>query len=202
MKTVIILGTWSSGSTALTGYIERLGAYTCPPHVMTYDERTPNSHESIEFRNALAAHVDELTLKPLQPAQNFNTWFKPWLAAKQDEAAKAGHSVIALKHPLSAFMVPQIAEACDPTFIVITRRFEAIEKTRLRRKWHQVYGAAGAGTVYSSLFSGLIQAQRSYYTIAFDDFLSNPEARQTLRSHLPQELATANVQDAENWLKI
>lgn len=201
MKTVIVLGTWSSGSTALTGYIERLGAYTCPPHIQTFDERTPNSHESVEFRNALASCRDEISLNELQPHDNFLNWFRPWLAEKKIEAQKNGRNVIALKHPLSAFFVPQLAQVEDLDFVVINRRFSAIEKTRVRRGWHEVYGAAGAGRVYSALMSGLIQAGRSYYTISFEDFLTNPEARARLRAHLPAPLDTANIESAEAWVR-
>ena len=201
MKTVIVLGTWSSGSTALTGYIERLGAYTCPPHIQTFDERTPNSHESVEFRNALAACRDEITLKELQPHDNFLQWFRPWLEEKKAEARENGCEVIALKHPLSAFFVPQLAQVEDLSFVSITRRFHAIEKTRLRRGWHEVYGAAGAGRVYSALMSGLIQTGRSYFTISFQDFLQSPEARAQLRAHLPSPLDTANIESAEAWVR-
>ena len=75
METVIVLGSWSSGSTALTGYIQRLGAYTCPPHCTTFDERTPDSFESIDFRNALASCIDELTLSKIKCASEFRKLF-------------------------------------------------------------------------------------------------------------------------------
>lgn len=201
MDTVIVLGTWSSGSTALTGYIERLGAYSCPPHVKTFDERTPNSHESLEFRNALAQCVDELTLRALRPATEFGAWFGPWLEEKKAVAAAAGHNVIALKHPLAAFMVPQLASQADVMFIVVTRRFASIEATRQRRKWHPTYGAAGAGKVYSALFSGLMESGQSYYTISFEDFLESEAARGTLRAQLPSAISTASTDSAESWLR-
>lgn len=201
MDTVVVLGTWSSGSTAVTGYIKRLGAYTCPPHILTFDERTPDSHESVEFRNALAQCVNELTLQKHRPAEDFGAWFGPWLKNKKLEAAAAGHKVIALKHPLSAFMVPQLAAQPDVKFIVITRKFASIEATRKRRKWHLSYGAEGAGKIYSTLFSGLIECGQSYYTISFEDFLASDAARSTLRTYLPPALSEAPVDIAERWLQ-
>lgn len=45
MKNIVIIASWSSGSTAITGYLDKCGAYSCPPHLNTVDERTPNSYE-------------------------------------------------------------------------------------------------------------------------------------------------------------
>jgi len=201
LKTIIILGSWSSGSTAITGYIQRLGAFTCPPHVQTFDERTPDSHESLPFRNALAECVDELTLKPLRPAPDFGAWFETWLSGHQQAATEQGRNVIALKHPLSAFFVPQFVNRCDPTFLVITRNFQAIEKTRERRNWHQVYGSAGATKVYSALFSGLMECGQSFCSVAFEDFLANAATRRTMRKRLPMDPDQSQIAKAEAWLR-
>ena len=54
MKAVVIIASWSSGSTAVTGYLDKCGAYSCPPHLNTIDKRTPNSYESIEYGTELA----------------------------------------------------------------------------------------------------------------------------------------------------
>lgn len=204
METVIVLGTWSSGSTALTGYIQRLGAYSCPPHYITTDERTPDSYESMEFIKALASCVDERTLSIKKPSSEFFNFFEKWLPAKQDEARKAGHQAIVLKHPLSAFMIPEIIKTCNPTFVVVTRQFDAIEKTRQRRHWHEGAGSIGAGRIYSTLFSGLIEANQSYFTISFDDFCNSENVRATLRNHLPTPLCSPspiNLEAAEKWIR-
>ena len=47
VKTIVILSSFSSGSTALAGFLERCGAHTCPPHMITSDKRTPLSYENI-----------------------------------------------------------------------------------------------------------------------------------------------------------
>lgn len=201
MKTLIVLGNWSSGSTAVTGYIERLGAYTCPPHVATRDERTPNSHESRPFRNALAACVDELTLKQIAPKTQFAQWFGPWLEQERAKARAVGAEVIALKHPLAGFFIPELVQVCDPEFLVVTRQFAAIEKTRVRRRWAPVYGAQGAKVVYSSLFSALMQAKKSYYAIAYEEFLASSARRAELRAYLPEPLRNADISAAEGWIR-
>lgn len=185
----------------MTGYLERLGGYTCPPHIQTRDERTPNSHESIEFRNLLAAFRDEFTLKPLRPVAEFVPLLRKWHQTKRDEAVAAGGKVMVLKHPLSAFFVPQLAELEGASFVVITRRFAEIEKTRERRNWLAVYGAEGARAVYSALMSGLIEAEVSFEAIAFREFLKDSAARERFRANLPPGLRDADPDAAENWLR-
>ena len=54
MKTVIIIASWSSGSSAVAGYIDKCGAYSCPPHLNTIDERTPNSYEPLAYKKELS----------------------------------------------------------------------------------------------------------------------------------------------------
>ncbi len=41
MKSILILSSWGTGSTAVTGYLDKLGAYSCAPHFHTNDEKTP-----------------------------------------------------------------------------------------------------------------------------------------------------------------
>jgi len=201
MQTIFVLGTWSSGSTALTGYLERLGAYTCPPHIHTRDERTPNSHESVEFRNLLAGFRDEFSLKEISSDSKFRSVFMDWHDKQKEKARMSGASVMALKHPLSAFFVPQLASLENSSFLVITRRFSEIERTRERRNWLPVYGALGAARIYSAMMSGLIEAQVSFQTVAFRDFLNEAEVRQKLRENLPKTLTEADVGEAESWLR-
>ena len=201
METVIVLDDWSSGSTAVTGCLQRLGGYTCPPHVQTFDERTPDSYESQRFRNAMAECVGELTLKRQRKPDDVVPWFTRWLAKKQDEARDLGHQVIVLKNPLTAFMIPQLVQVAQSRFVVVTRKFASIEKTRLRRKWHPTYGEAGARKVYSSIFSTLMEQGQSYHAIAYEEFLASDTARAALRAYLPAPLNTAPTTAAEAWIR-
>ncbi len=62
-NSIIIVATWSSGSTALAGFLHQCGAYTCPPHQKTNDERTPIAFEPLLYADALKKLFDEFTLK-------------------------------------------------------------------------------------------------------------------------------------------
>lgn len=198
---ILVLGSWSSGSTALTGYIARRGAWSCPPHQLTNDPRTPDSHESKEFRDALCACVDELTLRPMRPAKDFEGFFGPWIEARRAEARSAGRSSIVLKHPLAAFMLQPILRICDPRIVVVTRSFAAIEASRRRRGWHPVYGVEGARQIYGVIFSRLIDHERSFRTVNYTEFLENRSLRRSMSTELGLDFSAESEAAAEAWLR-
>lgn len=201
LPVLCVLGTWSSGTTAVTGYLNRLGAYSCPPHIMTNDPRTPDSYESIEFRNQCAVTVDESTFADIGDRQMFQTRLRNWIRMKSAEAALEECSHIVLKHPLSAFLIPEIHQVCAPRWIVVTRPFDKIEATRQRRNWFAYYGSQGAQKVYSSLFAALIGIEASYLTVSFTDFLSNSAVRKKLISYSGISTNAARRAQAEEWIK-
>lgn len=197
----VILGAWSSGSTAMTGYIERLGGYSCPPHVMTNDERTPNSHEPKVLRDSLAKCVDEMTLKMrLKDRQVFRDWFAKWLYAEKQKAAREGYDHIVLKHPLTAFFIEDIEAVAQPRWVVITRPFEAIENTRLRRRWHPVYGKAGANVIYSRIFSVLMNHSITALCMNFDAFRKHADERARLEAYLGLAPTAEQRDQANAWI--
>ena len=107
------------GSTAVAGYLDGCGAYTCPPHVKTNDEHTPNAYELLAYCNELVKF--------------FDAW---WV----DECAKAeelGCGYIVLKQPLQTFVLPFLNKKLNPSHIFVPRPLDEIEKTRNRRKWTQ-----------------------------------------------------------------
>lgn len=201
LPVLCVLGTWSSGTTAVTGYLKNLGAYSCPPHVGTNDPRTPDSFESLEFRNRCAATVDEATFADIGDRQKFCDELQGWIKQKSHEALQSECSHVVLKHPLSAFLISEIHEACAPKWIVVTRPFDKIEATRRRRNWLPYYGAQGANKVYSTLFSSLIQIEASYFSVSFAEFLSSSATREQLISYSGVITDTDGKARAEKWLR-
>lgn len=198
---VIGLGPWSSGSTAITGYLERCGAWTCPPHQMTNDELTPNSHEPRQFRDALCSVFDELTLSRKLPDSEFVKFFEPWIEQERIKARLNGSPIIFLKHPLSAFVIQQIRELCDPEFVVFLRPLKIIENSRLRRRWHPIYGSAGASKIYSVIFTNLIANGISFSAVSYDDFLKDGRRRNNLCTQLKLSPTEEMKKSAEAWLR-
>jgi hypothetical protein len=201
IKIVCILGNWGSGTTAVTGYLNFLGASTCPPNIFTFDERTPNSYESLAFRNACAQTFEELTLKQINSKTTFRNWLAGWLEERTAEAEAAGITHIVLKHPLSAFLVREINEVCAPTWIMVTRKFQDIERTRLRRQWHSTYGAAGANKIYGTAVSQLIELEQSFLTVAFPDFLADKKTREYLIHYVSLTPTEEQKTIAEGWIR-
>lgn len=198
-QVICVLGNWSSGTTAVTGYLGRLGANTCPPHVLTNDPSTPDSFESLAFRNACAETIDEIALQKIGSRNRFRNWMVSWINDRKGEAGGVTH--IVLKHPLSAFLIPEINDACAPKWVMVTRRFQDIENTRLRRQWHPTYGAAGAHKVYSSAYGQLIEEGQSFLTVAFSEFRVKRQTREQLISHVGIAPSTAQMTAAESWVR-
>ena len=63
---------------------------------------------------------------------------------------------IFLKHPLAALVIPQICQTFKTRLVYALRPLRDIEATRRRRKWLEQYGAKGAGTIYSHMFTALV----------------------------------------------
>lgn len=200
-RVIVVLGPWSSGSTAVTGFLARTGGWTCPPHQMTNDPLTPDSHESKAFRDALCHCIDELTLEPRAPIDQFTYFFRPWIAQQRQQAAAAGQSAVVLKHPLAAFALPQILACCEPSFLVILRPLPEIEASRVRRRWHPVYGQSGAQKIYSAAFSGLIRLGRSFQAISYPQFVAHPDARKQLLHSLGLAPDSAALAQADAWVR-
>ncbi|TQM89904.1 hypothetical protein BD293_4218 [Roseinatronobacter monicus] len=198
---VCVLGAWSSGTTAVTGYLTRVGGYSCPPHVQTNDPRTPNSHEPVDFAIELRKVIGGLTLKQHGDREAFCNWLRSWLNERSIEARASGASHIVLKHPLSAYLIKEINAVCNPDFLVVTRPFIKIEETRKRRKWYPSYGAAGAQKLYSTIFSSLIEIEASYSTVSFRDFTTSLPRRRTILKALGISGTHAQCHAAESWLK-
>ena len=100
MKTVIIIASWSSGSSAVAGYIDKCGAYSCPPHLNTIDERTPNSYEPLAYKKELSNLFNDLTFEEIGDANDFVSFFESWYEIESQKAKNLGLNHIVLKHPL------------------------------------------------------------------------------------------------------
>lgn len=203
MQTILILGTFGSGTTAVAGYVQRLGAYSCPPHWHTNDPRTPDTYESVELREMLTKCIHEPSLTPSIPEHTtvFMDFMRTWLPVKQAEAKAAGVQAIVLKHALLAFFVNEINEICNPKCLVVTRRLQDIENTRIRRRWPPTFGQQGAHVIYSHIFGGLIQSEKSFYAISYKDFLRSENEREKMRDYLAINGADEDIGRAEGWIR-
>ena len=182
MKVILVLASWSSGSTAVAGFLDKCGCYSCPPHQTTDDIKTPVAYESKQYRDALVNCIDECTLKIKGSAEDFESFFKEWIAQQYVKARENGCSSIILKHPLQSFLLQKITKHISPICVVVTRPLAKIEQTRLRRKWHPVYGAAGAKAVYNATYIYLHENGYCYMAIPYEKFREDDFVRKQLLS--------------------
>lgn len=199
VKIILVLASWSSGSTSVAGYLDKCGAYSCPPHVHTVDERTPNAYEPAEYKQVLGLCIDEDTLQPTPRASAFEPFFAGWIAKQRQKAAEAGQRFIVLKHALQSFMLPVIMKI-EPEcrIVVVSRPFEKIEATRARRNWAQSYGEAGARLVYGMTYTWLHENNYGYLVVPYERLRSEPELRDEMLTYLgvmpsPQQRAAADA---------
>jgi hypothetical protein len=202
LKIILVVGSWSSGTTAVTGYLSRLGGYTCPPTIMTNDPKTPDSHESVDFRNALAATYNEFSLEKIGSVPDFISWLGAWLPKKIELAQQTGTDFIVLKHPLSAMALGEINKLCKPRVVMVTRPFRDIESTRLRRKWPSNYGSKGAQIIYSRALSQAIDYGIPFVSVGFNSFKESKETRANLIDFCGITVDDTHLLNAENFIRI
>ena len=138
-KVIVILSSWSSGSTAMTGFFDRCGGHSCPPHFQTNDQRTPTAYENKDYVDALHKFIDTDSKESLftqkGDIKKFLGFFDQWVSSQVTISKNIGQQFLILKHPLQIFVLDQIESYFEPKYIVLTRSIEKIEQTRVRRNW-------------------------------------------------------------------
>ena len=201
VEPIIIIATWSSGSTALTGFLHHCGAYTCPPHQHTNDERTPHAFEPLPYAKALRHLINEFTLKQQGDFHQFHSFFKNYIDSELQKSKELGFETIALKHPLQTFILPYLKRHLNPKFVFVTRPIDQIEATRVRRRWHPIYGALGAKQIYSVATDFLINNSCPYLSVPYTSLLNDIQMRQALLDFCNLEPNSQMLSDAENFLR-
>ena len=202
LPVICVLGSWSSGTSAVAGYIAKAGAYSCPPHFRTNDPRTPATFEATELQARCNAVIDEGTLRKRGSIEAFQQWLGPWLREKSVLAREAGYDQIVIKHPLLMMLVRSVEHVCNAKWVMVTRPLDKIEATRKRRGWRSTLGEEGAKTLYPAAFSALVALEQSYVTVSFPHFLQSPEVRTALLQSLALGPDEDRKADAEGSLRL
>ena len=201
IKPVLILAPWGSGSSAVTGFIDRCGAYSCPPHFATNDPRTPNAFESQAYRKAVMTLFDELTLQQIGDPKAFVAFFDIWWDRECAKARTAGQTHIVLKYALQTLVLPYLHKRLDPAIICVTRPLNEIERTRKRRNWHMTYGARGAKALYDTATDYLVAQAVPYLSVPFSGFRTDATIRRKLLQYIDLEPTADVLRAAEAGLR-
>lgn len=177
---ILVGGPWSSGSSAVTGFIAKLGIPAPGPYVQCNDPKTPLTYELEEFQKFIVRLAPDTALRTVESSHTivklltqFRDEVLPDILLKLN--IPKGVPVL-LKHPSVAFMLDEFFQVFPNTrMLVVMRPFKAIEATRLRRQWHASYGVMGAQMIYGKLFAHIVNTSTPYLLTRYADLLTNPE---------------------------
>jgi len=201
MRPIIVIAPWSSGSTAVAGFLHHCGAYTCPPHQHTGDIWTPNSYEPLRYGEALRELFDEFTLEKKGNIKDFEHFFENFYSEQVGIAQSLGFQFIALKHPLQTFILHYLNTFLRPKYVLVTRPLKKIEATRQRRNWHPVYGEKGAEQIYKTATSFLLDNSCSYLAIPYNALLNDDCSRHQLLGFCDLSPSNEMLQQALDFLR-
>lgn len=195
------MSSWGTGSTAVTGYMDKLGAYSCPPHFHTNDEKTPNSFEPLELRNLLNGYISELDFKVKKDSKLFEKPFSTWIKNQNKIAYENKHTHLVLKHPLLIFFLPTILKYCDASIIYVIRNLDSVERTRNRRGWPANLGREGAMKIHNIIYDLSFKLQKPILQLPYESFISNNKSRLELINFTGLRPSKAQIMKAESWIK-
>ena len=204
-KVIVILSSWSSGSTAMTGFFDRCGGHSCPPHFQTNDQRTPTAYENINYVDALHKFIDTDSKDSLfakkGDIKKFLEFFEQWFPSQVTICKNLGKQFLILKHPLQIFVLGEIESYFEPKYIVLTRSFEKIEQTRVRRNWPEVFGKKGASILYKEINTYFEKKEKPFFPIEYESFLKKEQLRKEMLEFCELKIAAEKLKEAEDWLR-
>jgi hypothetical protein len=179
MKVLLVSGPWGSGTTAVAGLLDRLGAIGFGPYFKSNDPRTPNTYEFLPFRELVRRYVAVSTLsyRESRPGDLDADLLKLRRRIENQEFGAydpASSPPIFLKSPPSAFVLPEICKVFDVRLISVMRPLHQIEQTRLRRGWGPEHGKLGAEVIYRHLSRVLDTHAHPHMKVKFEDVLRSP----------------------------
>ena len=171
---ILVLGAWGSGTTAVTGILDHLGAYTCPPHINTNDPKTICSYEPAALRSILLRYVDELGLCVRGRQDYLIAELQQWVKFILENEAADDQAVV-LKHPLLSIILSDLLDKFRPRIICVKRPYEDIERSRIRRNWPPAYGILGARRIYECIEVSLNNRNVDILDVSYPDLLTEPD---------------------------
>ena len=177
IKLILVCGSWSSGTSAVSGMLHALGIPSVPPYFTSRDERTKVTFESTLFRKTLRELINEEGLKVtadrkkiMETLHLLKSSLEDYFKDHQEETVQ-----LFMKDPLSAFILPEICSVFQTQLIYVLRPLKDIEETRKRRMWFDHLGEKGATVIYSKLFSVLLNYSIPTMIIKHPELIKAPK---------------------------
>lgn len=197
MSFVFVVGAWGGGTSAVAGALHKLGCTGVEPFVNIGDPRTRNTFESHAYRAVLFKHLSEPELRPLTQDRReivrSLTQFKEMLPPTA--------TPIFLKHPLSALILPEIAEVFSPRFVFVFRPVADIEASRQRRGWPEHLGAKGASLLFGHMMRFYINEPSEIFMMRYPMLLANTRLLVTALANFAELGPKANIEAALDHIR-
>ena len=205
LKTILILASYSSGSSAITGFFDRCGVHSCPPHFWTNDVKTKISYENIRLKKLIEDLV-HLETKPffqrIGNASEFVKNFSKWYETQKNICGGINKNSMVIKHPLMGFVLEDIAHLLQNACLVILNRpLHEIEASRLRRKWSPVYGKEGAKLIYDKIEYVKNKLNFPYLEISYEQLCNQKKTNEELIKFCDLGTDKRNLKVASDWLR-
>lgn len=205
-KLVLVLGPWSSGTSAMAGMLANAGLWAPGPFVNVRDPKTAATYENRVFRDLLRELASEQKTRlkvsssdVTEKLKEFRDSVLPGLRARSQIGAD---SPVLLKHALPALMLKEFDQLFDLKLVVVMRSFEEIEATRQRRNWHSCFGRKGAEVIYGKIFHYLLHSETPFRAVRYRELLDDSESViRDLASFCEIDLSAENLQKAMQFLK-
>ncbi len=176
---ILVCGPWSSGTSAMAGFMAKAGLPAPGPFVEVNDPRTPQTYEMRAFRDVLRTLASEQTLQRSASSPVIVTALTAFrdgpLAEARREAGLADDQPVLLKHALAALMLPELCHVFDTRLVCVLRPLADIEATRARRKWQKSFGASGASLIYGRIFDHLVNHDTPFRLVRYTDLMQAPD---------------------------
>jgi hypothetical protein len=179
MRVVLVCGPWGSGTTAVAGLLERLGAVGFGPYFHTNDPRTPNAYEFVRFRELVMRFASEKTVSLQDGVESDLTEALQEFRGRIERQEFGRYDPVAgppifLKHPLIVLILPQLCQVFDAKLVSVIRPLAQIEQTRLRRRWAPHFGQEGAALIYGHLARAAETPLCPQMRVKYDELLRAP----------------------------
>lgn len=173
-KYLFVLGSFGSGSSALTKLLMELGLENPPPYHHSDDPRTAITYENIAFMELLTKAINIEGTKVVESSEEITSKLNGF-KNNIDSIYKNKDSYIVIKHPKAALIIPELVRVFDAKFICILRDLEKIEQSRIRRRWDKRFGVEGAKPIYRAILNSMLKGEIDPLFIHYDNLIVNPK---------------------------
>lgn len=197
MSFLFVVGAWGGGTSAVAGALHKLGCTGVEPFVNIGDPRTRNTFESHAYRALLFRHLSEPELRPL--TQNRREIVES-LTQFRDKLPETPTPIV-LKHPLSALILPELAEVFSPRFVFVFRPLADIEASRQRRGWPDHLGAKGASILFGHMMRFYVNEPSEIMMMRYPMLLANTRLLVNAMANFADLGPVANIEAAVEHIR-